>query len=388
MAQVEGSTAFPEERRSGAPLRALFVNENIGGHATVHMALKRCLDERVDIDAEFVDVPNPRLLGRLLRLPVPVLGRYDLDLQPLRSQLVRSHWVRRELTRRLGRGGVDVVHIYTQNCALSSAGLLRKVPCVITTDSTTELNAYRIPYRAPTRFTPWSVRASIPFERRVLAAADHIVANSDYAANSLRTTYGVPEDKLEVLPFGVWLPPEPPSRPDRRPTIVFVGHQLERKGGLRLLELHQRHLRERADLVLVTTETVPELPGVRVVSDLEGGSSRLWKILQDADIMCFPSTIDQAPNAVLEGAAAGLPVIAHPVAAISEMVQHDVTGLLVPPGDDAALLQALTDLVEDPERRREMGRRGRKHVEKNYDMRVAADHLVAVLARVARPAHG
>ncbi len=382
--RAEGPAPARVDPRAATPLRVLFVNENIGGHATVHNALRRCLDLRGDIEAEFLDVPDPGLLQRLGRAPVPMLGRFDLDLQPLRSQIIRSQWVGRALRARLKVGGVDVVHVYTQNCALTSVATLGRVPCVVTTDSTTELNAYRIPYRSPTRFTPWGVRASIPFERRVFRAADQVIANSAYVAASLRGAYGVPERKLIVLPFGVWLPPPPAPRPRRRPCIVFVGHQLRRKGGLRLLDVHQRYLRDRCDLLLVTTENVPELPGVRVVSNLRGGSDRLYELLQQADVMCFPSSIDQAPNVVLEGAAAGLPVVAHPVAAITEMVQDGVTGLLVPPEDDAALLAALRSLLDNPARAREMGRRGRQHVEALYDMRTAVARLATVLFAVAR----
>lgn len=273
--------------------------------------------------------------------------------------------------------------MYTQNCALTSVGLLAGVPTVVTTDTTTELNAYRIPYRQPTRFTPWSVRASMPIEGRVLQVATHIVANSGYAADSLTNGYHVPDDKLTVLPFGVSLPPRPQPRPERRPSIVFIGHQLERKGGLRLLKVHQEHLRDRCDLVLVTTEQLSALPGVQVISDITSGSNRLWEVLADADIMCFPSTIDQAPNAVLEASAAGLPVVAHPVAAIAEMVRDNVTGFLVPSEDDDALLAALNTLIDDPARRREMGEQARLHVEHNYDMRKAADNLLTILYRAA-----
>lgn len=368
---------------SRSPLRVLFVNENIGGHVTVHAALERCLAEHEDVQAEFLHVPDPGVLGRIARRPLPLLGRLDLDLQPLRAQLVRSRWTRRALTTRLARGDVDVVHVYTQNCALLSAAQLRAVPTVVTTDSTTELNAYRLPYRAPTRFTARSARISVRFEKGVLSAARHVVANSEYAAASLRATYGVPDERLTVLPFGVWLPPAPPAPPERRPTVVFVGHQLERKGGRRLVRLHQEHLRDRCDLLLVTTEPVEPLPGVRVVSDLRGGSDALWDVLASADVMCFPSTIDQAPNAVLEAAAAGLPVVAHPVAAITEMVLDGRTGLLVPPGDDAALLAALTTLLDDAALRAEMGRAGRRHVEQHFDMRVAAGRLVELLRSAA-----
>lgn len=368
--------------RTVTPLRAVFVNENIGGHTTVHAALRRCFAERTDVQAEFLDAPAPGLLGRMLRAPAPGLSRFDADLQPLRAQLVRSEWVRRALRERLRHGGVDAVHVYTQNCALTSAGLLRTVPTVITTDSTTVLNAYRIPYRAPARFTPWSVRASVPLERRALHTAYRVIANSRYAADSLRTHYGVPAGALEVLAFGVWLPSEPAPRTDaatRRPAVAFIGHQLERKGGRRLIEAHQQHLRERCDLVLITSEQVEPLPGVRVVSGISAGSDRLWEVLAEVDIMCLPSTIDQAPNAVLEAAAAGLPVIAHPVGAIAEMVQHGVTGLLVPPDDPAALCAALTTLLDDPARARQLGRAGRAHVAAHYDMRAAAARLVEVL---------
>ncbi len=361
------------------PLRVLFVDEGIGGHLTVHAALERALAERDDVHAEFLHVPDPGTAGRLLRRPVPGLARLDLDLQPLRAQLVRSAWLRRALTRRLARQDLDVLHVYTQNCALLSADQLRSLPSVISTDSTTALNAYRLPYRSPTKYTPWGVRKSRPFEQRVLTAARHVVANSGFIERSLLDDYGLEPERVSVLPFGVWLPPQPAPRPERRPTIVFVGHDLVRKGGWRLLRLHQEHLRDRCDLVLVTTAHVPTLPGVRVVSDLRSGDQRLWDVLADADVMCFPSTIDQAPNAVLEASAAGLPVVAHPVGAVPDMVRHGETGLLVPEGDDAALLAALERLLDDPALRAAMGARGRAHVEEHYDMRVAADRLVEVL---------
>lgn len=364
---------------AGSPVRVLFVNENIGGHVTVHAALRRAMAGREDLHAQFLDVPDPGLVGKLLRRPLPLLGPLDLDLQPLRAQLVRSNWTRRALARHLASGKIDAVHVYTHNVALLSARQLRTVPTVITTDSTTALNAYRLPYRDATRFTPATVALSQRLERPVLQAARRVVANANFVADSLLGAYAVPAERLRVLPFGVAIPPRPAERPERRPTVVFVGHQLERKGGRRLIKLHQEHLLEHCDLLLVTTEPVEPLPGVRVVSDLKAGSDALWELLAGADIMCFPSTIDQAPNAVLEGAAAGLPVIAYPVAAVSKMVVDGVTGLLVAPGDDVALLAALRRLLSDGPLRRSMGRRAREHVEQNYDMQVAADQLAGIV---------
>jgi glycosyltransferase involved in cell wall biosynthesis len=259
------------------------------------------------------------------------------------------------------------------------------VPTVVSTDSTTTVNAYRLPYRQPGRRTPATVRASVPLESRVFGAAERVVATSAWTAEMIRATSVVDEDRLVVLPFGVSLPARLPDRPHRRPTIAFVGHHMERKGGNQLLRLHQQHLRDVCDLVLVTTDDVDPAPGVRVVRDLRSGDQGLWDVLGDADVFCFPSTMDQAPNAVMEAAAAGLPVIAHPVAAVPEMVVDGVTGLLVPPRDDDALLTALRRLIDDPGRRVQMGRRAREHMEDRYDMRRTVDALVDVLSEAACP---
>ena len=133
-------------------------------------------------------------------------------------------------------------------------------------------------------------------------------------------------------------------------------------------DLHAGHLRDVCDLLLVTTEPVPPLrPGVRVVDDLRGRAATGWEVLAGADVMCFPSTIDQAPNAVLEAAAMGFPVVAHPVGAVPEMVLHGSTGPAVAPHDDAALLDALRTLLRDGALRRRLGAQARRHVEQHFD---------------------
>lgn len=367
-----------------APPRALFVNENIGGHATVHSALRRVLVGRPDIEVEFLDARGPGAVGKILRAPIPGLARMDVDLQPLRGQFVHSWGVTRRVRERLRRGDVDALHIYTQNCVLGGVDLLRRVPAVITTDSTGLRNAYSIPYRNPTRFTPTSSRAVLPWERPLLRAAHHVLANSVPVVESLTSSdYGLPATAVSLLRMGIWSPflSEPlPVRPtDRRPTIVFLGTSMERKGGTLLLDVWRASLRDRADLLLVTLDPVAEEPGLRVVGDLAPGDDRLWELLAGSDIMCFPSTIDQAPNAVLEASAAGLPVIAHPGGAVPEMVLHGTTGLLVDGADPEAVTTALNTLLSDPGLRRRMGEAAAQHVRENYSIVRSADEIVAAL---------
>jgi starch synthase len=373
------------------PLKALFVNENIGGHATVHHSLRRAFAERDDIEVEFLDAYGPGFGGKVLRVPVPGLDRLDLDLQVLRGQLVHSRGLRRRLQERLAEGDIDVLHVYTQNCMLGSADLVRARPTVVTTDSTNELNAHLIPYRAATRFTPLAVRAAVRFERPVLEAADLVVANGRHTASSLTgPMYGLPDEKVLTMAPGIWSPFLTGERklPDRshhqQPTIVFVGTSMERKGGNTLVRLHQEYLRETCDLVLVTRDPVADLPGVRVVSDLVSGDDRLWDILADADLMCFPSGMDQAPNVILEAGAAGLPVVASTVGSIPEMVVDGETGLLVEHTDEEALLAALRLLLADGVRRRRMGAAAHARIAECFDIRTTAARLTELLYRVHR----
>jgi len=367
-------------------VRLLFLNENIGGHATVHVNIRRALEERPEVEATFVDVPSPGLLRRLAAAPVPGLARLDADLQPLRYQLMRSLAARRRVPRPVD--GFDAVHAYTQNVALLNVRLLRALPSVVTVDSTNTLNAYRLPYRDPTWFTGRLLPITRAFERRVYNAASAIVANNDPAAGSLRETYGVSDAKIHVIPFGVTPPAEPAQLPQAgTPRITFVGTPLRRKGGLRLLELHQRSLRDRCQLTLVTREPVPPAPNVEVIDDLAQGDPRLWDVLRRTSIFVFPSPIDQAPNAVLEAMAAGLPVVALRVSGLPEMVDDGVTGVLVDPdAADDALLTVISSLLDDPDRQARMGAAARQRCLERFDARASVDRLLEVFVSVAASA--
>lgn len=375
--------------RRRCPLRVVFVNENVGGHATVHHHLRTVLADRDDVEAHFLHVPPASLGRKLLGAPVPGLARLDLDLQPLRAQLAAAWWVRRALATLVRAvGPVDALHVYTHNAGLLSVGLLREIPTVVTLDTTNALNAYRLPYRSPTRWTPLTVAATVPFERRVYAAARCVVANSQWAARSLREDYGVPGHRTRLLPFGVVAPAfevaAAPGTTAAVPRLVFVGRQLERKGGLRLLRLFSEHFADRAELVLVTNEPVPPTSGVTVVDDLRPGDGRLWDILRDGSVFVFPSEIDQAPNAVLEAMAAGLPVVALATGAVGEMVADGVTGAVVPlDAGDAVLAEAIAAFVDDPVARTVMGAAGRARFEARYDMGRAVASLLDLLASVA-----
>jgi glycosyltransferase involved in cell wall biosynthesis len=91
---------------------------------------------------------------------------------------------------------------------------------------------------------------------------------------------------------------------------------------------------------------------------------------------------DGLPNVVLEALACGRPVVASDVGAIGSAIVDGRTGLLVPPGDPAALAGALASLARRPELGRLLGERGRQHVERNFDLARCTARLGDVLEAI------
>ncbi len=75
------------------------------------------------------------------------------------------------------------------------------------------------------------------------------------------------------------------------------------------------------------------------------------RLLPALDVFAFPSRSEALGYAALEAGQAGLPVVASNVGGIPEIISHDTTGLLVPPGNEEALADALARLITEPELR-------------------------------------
>lgn len=86
------------------------------------------------------------------------------------------------------------------------------------------------------------------------------------------------------------------------------------------------------------------------------------------DIVVLASKSEGLPNAILEGQAAGRPVIATDVGGVREIVVDGVSGFLVPPGDSSAMAGALVRLAADPALRERMGRAGRSRMATDFGM--------------------
>lgn len=115
-------------------------------------------------------------------------------------------------------------------------------------------------------------------------------------------------------------------------------------------------------------------------------------LLPTAHCYCQPSVITPSgkmegiPVAIMEAMASGLPVVATGISGIPELVAHGETGLLVPPGEPAALAAALAALARDPAAAHALGRRGRHAVEAGFTLRENVARLAGLFdAKVRAP---
>ena len=225
-------------------------------------------------------------------------------------------------------------------------------------------------------------------------------------AEDLKRYYGVPDDLIEVIPYGLDLHAfrfEPEARlrhredigtPPERVVVLFVGDDFERKG-----------LDQAIGAVARTTQDVElwvagggdqsryrALAGALGVGERTHffgrvPNDRLAKIFSAADVFVLPSRQDAWGHTVIEAMASGRPVIVSPFAGSEEVVDTGINGFVLEPGDAGPQIAALFDgPLCQREAREAIGVRAAESIQ-HFDRRVifprfrAAHHRAAELRR-------
>jgi glycosyltransferase involved in cell wall biosynthesis len=215
------------------------------------------------------------------------------------------------------------------------------------------------------------------YRRFLLRQARVITATSHFLAD---VTRHYTDKKVYVVPFGVDCQA---FRPTERinmtsaVTLGFVKHLKVKYGPEYLIRamglVVDRHPQTRllmagsGELHSRLEELTGQLGLARNISFLGAiEHHRVPELLRNVDIFAMPSTREEFGVAAVEAQAMEIPVVATWIGGVPEVVLDGETGILVEPGDSEQLAQAILTLIENPALRRQMGKRGRRHVLANY----------------------
>jgi glycosyltransferase involved in cell wall biosynthesis len=193
-----------------------------------------------------------------------------------------------------------------------------------------------------------------------------VVANSSEGAREAIRDESLKPEKVRVIHNGVDIP-RVAGNPETKPPVgLMIANFIPYKG--------------HRDLIQALSQ-LSDVPMIRLVGDgfersvieeevmraglggfvrFEGRVMEAKTLYVEAQFGLLVSHQEGMPNAVIEGMAAGIPMIATAVGGIPEILEDDVTGLLVPPQNPPALATAISRLVQDPQLRARLGTAARE----------------------------
>ncbi len=290
------------------------------------------------------------------------------------------------LRRMLARGRFDVLNTHSRRDTViaAAAGRLARVPLIVRTRHLARPVGSRWTY------------TGLPHK---------VVAVSEHVAGLLRAR-GVRSGDVRTVPDGI----DPVSRPAHStlraelgiaPHALVVGcvaHLRPQKGQALLVAAMARLPHVDAHLVLAGAGSQQAALRARACALGCGGRvhflghrADISNVLAGCDIFALPTASEALGTAFIEASAHGLPVVGTRVGGVPEVVAHGQTGLLVPPGDVAALAAALGRLAADPPLRLAMGRAGEARIRGDARFSsagMAAGMEAAYLAWLAGPGAG
>jgi colanic acid/amylovoran biosynthesis glycosyltransferase len=244
----------------------------------------------------------------------------------------------------------------------------------------------------------YALQGAVPtrLKRRVIRSARYVTCMSHDMAAEL-SKLGATDDQVRVIPMGVDVGPveRAVAAESRRPgSLLFVGRLVEKKGAAVLLDAVRllpddpsRHLTVVGDGPLRASLTAKADASVEFVG--QRGRDDLAAEYARAEVALYPSVPasngdrDGLPVALLEAMTAGCVVIASRAPGIVDVVEDDVNGLLVTPGDAAALAAAIARVEADPALRARLGGAARETA-RGYSVEMVSEKYREILGSTLR----
>ena len=278
---------------------------------------------------------------------------------------------------------------------VGAAALPGSVPYVVYVDTTFKLNVDYYP--TMTGICRRSLRLGEAVDRRAFTGARHVIVTSDWAAASVKDDYGVPAERISVVPIGARhvyqidraeLEKRARERLSGPMRLLWMAVEWERKGGDIAVsiaeELHRRDIPVVLDIAgLAPPPEVAALPFVRLHGFLDSRTQmdKIEDLFLSSFALLLPSRAENTSVVLADAASFGLPTFVSDTGGMRTMVHDDVNGVVVPTSAPAsAYADALLRYWRDPDAYLRLVKttRGRFETELCWD--VAMRRIVEVLA--------
>jgi hypothetical protein len=354
--------------------RFLFVVHDALGWRTLAHRLRKGLPAHKDIEWKIVPLKATPLQWRFMWQPnVSHYGMWHIPL-------FDSFEVFKKVTANVApeASNYDAVLAATQSMA---AGLLSNgvsVPIVAMIDAT------RPVIRRDFGATNISAKR-IELEQKVFRGVTHIISLSTWAGESITADFGLPPEKVTLLPPFAPIGSRPTRKARSQPRLnaIFIGGDFTRKGGTDLLNWYRSKLHNYVNLHIVTQRRfyVDNISGVTWHLDLDN-DALLTEVLPTMDILCHPTKQDFSAVVIAEAAALGVPSIASAMAGIVDLIEDGATGFLIGDGDEVAFIEKIIELYHKREMLDRMSTAAYDKAMRDFDQ----DKGIATIVRVLRAA--
>ncbi len=230
-------------------------------------------------------------------------------------------------------------------------------------------------------------RSFFEITRFGIERSDGVTAVSEFLARMTYDEFQV-KKRIEVIPNFVDLDMYPEGPPDRsafaapgQKVLLHVSNFRPVKRVLDVMRIFERVSRE-VDAVLLMVGEGPERSSAQALGrrlNLQdrvrflGARQGIEEITAMADVVLLPSELESFGLSALEAMAAGVPVVGSDAGGLPEVVKHTESGFLLPVGDVEGMAARTLEILKDDERRREMGKAGRRRAKSLF----GADRVVS-----------
>lgn len=237
--------------------------------------------------------------------------------------------------------------------------------------------------------------------------ASEVIVNSNFMKSELNRLFGLPDEKVGVIPNGVNLKKFERKEVDinfrrqyamdNEKIILHVGRIVYEKGSKYLVNAMPKIIANYNDVKLVICGSGPMLEELKNNAKAMGISEKIYfagycdskkleKIYSCADIAVFPSTYEPFGIVALESMLSGVPTVVSDVGGLKEIIDHSINGMKAYPGNSNSIADSVIELLKNSELANKISKNAVQKVKENYNWALIVDKTEEVYEKALNKA--